>query len=67
MKSVTLSSNRFSEKGIGHLISKREKANVCLDVLDLSNCSLGDAALEKLAVLVDSVKELILTDNNFTR
>ena len=67
MKSVILSNNRFSEKGIGQLISQREKTSVSLDVLDLSNCSLGDAALEKLAVLVGSVRELILTDNNFTR
>ena len=67
MKSVTLSSNRFSEKGIGQLISRREKTNVSLDVLDLSNCGLADAALEKLAELVDSVRELILTDNDFTR
>ena len=64
---MILSSNRFSEKGIGTLISRKEKTNAILDVLDLSNCSLGDAALEKLAVLVDSVKELILTDNTFTR
>ena len=67
MKSVILSSNRFSEKGIGQLISRREKTNASLDVLDLSHCSLGDAALEKLGVLVDCVKELILTDNTFTR
>ena len=67
MKSVILSSNRFSEKGIGQLISRREKTNVSLDVLDLSNCGLADAALEKLAELVDSVRELILTDNDFTR
>ena len=52
MKSVVLSNNRFSEKGIGQLISKREKTNLSLDVLDLSNCNLCDAALEKLAVLV---------------
>ena len=64
---MILSSNRFSEKGIGQLISRREKTNVSLDLLDLSNCGLGDGALEKLAVLVDSVRELILTDNNFTR
>lgn len=67
MKSVVLSNNRFSEKGIGQLISKREKTNLSLDVLDLSNCNLCDAALEKLAVLVDCVRELVLTDNNFTR
>ena len=72
MKSVILSSNKFSEKGIGQLVNvvekkEREEANFSLDLLDLSNCNLGDAALERVAVLTDFVKELILTDNDFTR
>ena len=72
MKSVILSSNKFSEKGIGHLVNvvekkEREENNFSLDLLDPSNCNLGDAALERVAVLTDFVKELILTDNNFTR
>ena len=72
MKSVILSSNKFSEKGIGQLVNvvekkEREENNFSLDLLDLSNCNLDDAALERVAVLTDFVKELILTDNNFTR
>ena len=72
MKSVILSSNKFSEKGIGQLVNvvekkEREENNFSLDLLDLSNCNLADAALERVAVLTDFVKELILTDNNFTR
>ena len=71
MKSVILSSNKFSEKGIGQLVNvvekEKEEANFSLDLLDLSNCNLGDAALERVAVLTDFVKELILTDNDFTR
>ena len=72
MKSVILSSNKFSEKGIGQLVNvvekkEREETNFSLDLLDLSNCNLDDAALERVAVLTDFVKELILTDNNFTR
>ena len=66
MKSVILSNNRFSEKGIGQLISSGE-TNMSLDLLDLSDCSLGDGALERLAPLIESVRELLLTDNNFTR
>ena len=69
---MILSSNKFSEKGIGQLVNvvekkEREENNFSLDLLDLSNCNLGDAALERVAVLTDFVKELILTDNNFTR
>ena len=72
MKSVILSSNKFSEKGIGQLVNvvekkEKEEANLSLDLLDLSNCNLDDAALERVAVLTDFVKELILTDNDFTR
>ena len=72
MRSVTLSGNKFSEKGLGHLVSvvetkEDQETNHSLDLLDLSNCSLGDPALERLAVLVDFVKELILTDNDFSR
>ena len=72
MKSVILSSNKFSEKGIGQLVNvvekkEKEENNFSLDLLDLSNCNLSDAALERVAVLTDFVKELILTDNNFTR
>ena len=69
---MILSSNKFSEKGIGQLVNvvekkEREENNFSLDLLDLSNCNLDDAALERVAVLTDFVKELILTDNNFTR
>ena len=69
---MILSSNKFSEKGIGQLVNvvekrEREENNFSLDLLDLSNCNLSDAALERVAVLTDFVKELILTDNNFTR
>ena len=72
MKSVILSSNKFSEKGIGQLVNvvekkEKEENNFSLDLLDLSNCNLDDAALERVAVLTDFVKELILTDNDFTR
>ena len=69
---MILSSNKFSEKGIGQLVNvvekkEKEEANLSLDLLDLSNCNLDDAALERVAVLTDFVKELILTDNDFTR
>ena len=72
MKSVSLSGNKFSEKGLGHLVSvvetkEDQETNQSLDLLDLSNCNLGDPALERLAVLVDFVKELIFTDNDFSR
>ena len=69
MKTVILTNNRFSEKGVGQLTSivEKEETNFSLDVLDLSNCNLGDPALERLAVLIDFVKELNLTDNTFSR
>ena len=69
MKTVILTNNRFSEKGVGQLASivEKDENNFSLDVLDLSNCNLGDLALERLAVLINFVKELILTDNTFTR
>ena len=66
---MILTNNRFSEKGVGQLTSivEKEETNFSLDVLDLSNCNLGDPALERLAVLIDFVKELNLTDNTFSR
>ena len=62
MKTVILTNNRFSEKGVGQLTSivEKEENNFSLDVLDLSNCNLGDPALERLALLIDFVKELNL-------
>ena len=66
---MILTNNRFSEKGVGQLASivEKDENNFSLDVLDLSNSNLGDLALERLAVLINFVKELILTDNTFTR
>ena len=69
LKSVNLTRNHFSEAGIGNLIRKIEdhEEDVQLEVLDLSECGLEDASLEKLSPLVNVVRELLVNDNHFTR
>ena len=71
LKSVNLTRNHFTEVGLGHLIRRTEEHEddgaVTLESLDLSECGLGDAELEKISPLVNLVRELLLNDNHFTR
>ena len=66
-KTVNLSQNKFTDVGIGNLVDMIGGQDVRLEILDLSDCDLNNGALEKLAPVVDVVKELSLADNNFTR
>ena len=68
-KTVDLSKNNFTHIGISYIIGKAEAkpGEVLIESLDLSNCSLGDQALEKISSFVDIVKDLVISDNSFTR
>ena len=66
-KTVNLSQNKFTNVGIGNLVDMIGGQDVRMEALDLSDCDLNDGALEKLAPVVNVVKELSIADNNFTR
>ena len=68
-KNVNLNRNSFSSSGVKLLTKYKEDedSHTNLETLNLSECSLDDEALEALSPLVDVVKELIISDNNFTR
>ena len=68
-KNVNLNRNSFSSAGVRTLIKYKdeEDSHTNLETLNLSECSLDDDALESLSPLVDVVKELIISDNKFTR
>ena len=54
----------FTEKGIHELTQEMDVSK--LDTLDLSDCQLDDDALAGLVPVFGHVKELYLSDNNFT-
>ena len=66
-KTVNLSQNKLTDVGIGTLLDMIGGQDVRMEALDLSDCDLNDGALEKLAPVVNVVKELSIADNNFTR